>query len=97
MPGSMAGKLYVHHERASVFSTWKALQAAARYSNIGKTAGELIAWLEAQDTFTLHRPVRKIFPRNPYSVNIMGTWECDLVYEQGSENITMGSSIYLAL
>jgi hypothetical protein len=46
--------------------------------------GELREWLEAQDTYTLHRPVRKIFPRNPYTVNnIMDVWECDLVDVQG--------------
>ena len=29
---------------------------------------------------TLHRQVRKRFPRNPYSVtNVMDVWECDLV------------------
>jgi hypothetical protein len=26
-------------------------------------------WLEQQDAYTLHRSVRKRFPRNPYSVN----------------------------
>jgi len=75
----------------------KQLHAAATDSKIRNTAGELTAWLEAHEAFNLNRPVRKRIPRNPYSVNIMGTWECDLVYEQGSENITMGSSIYLAL
>jgi len=37
-------------------------------------------WLEKQDTYTLHRPVRKPFHRNPYNVtNIDDIWECDLV------------------
>jgi hypothetical protein len=45
---------------------------------------ELIEWLEAQDVYTLHRPVRKRFPRNPYTVNyIMDVWLCDLVDVQG--------------
>ena len=45
---------------------------------------ELIEWLEAQDVYTLHRPVRKRFPRNPYTLNnIMDIWECDLVDVQG--------------
>jgi len=33
----------------------------------------------AQDTYILHRPLRKRFLRNPYTVNIMDVWECDLV------------------
>ena len=41
---------------------------------------ELRKWLEAQDAYTLHRPVRKRNPRNPLTVNkIMDVWEWDLV------------------
>jgi len=37
-------------------------------------------WLEKQDAYTLHKPIRKRFPRNPYTVNnIMDLWEADLV------------------
>ena len=32
-------------------------------------------WLSGQDTYTLHKPVRKRFPRNPY---IDDVWEIDL-------------------
>ena len=39
--------------------------------------------LEAQDAYALHRPIRKRLPRNPYTVNIMDVWECDLVDLQG--------------
>jgi hypothetical protein len=36
-------------------------------------------WLAGQNTYTLHKPVRKRFPRNPYSVtNIDDVWEVDL-------------------
>jgi len=36
-------------------------------------------WLEKQDAYTLHRPIRKRFERNPYTVNnVMDVWECDL-------------------
>ena len=37
-------------------------------------------WLEQQDAYTLHKPVRKRFPRNPYTVsNIVDVFEADLV------------------
>jgi hypothetical protein len=36
------------------------------------SAGDVRAWLEKQDAYTLHRRVRRLFPRNPYSVtNVM--------------------------
>jgi len=38
------------------------------------------AFLQKQDPYTLHRPVRKGFARNPYTVsNVMDVWECDLL------------------
>jgi len=38
------------------------------------------AWLEEQDAYTLHRPVRKRFARNPYKViNVGDVWECVLL------------------
>jgi len=37
-------------------------------------------WLEKQDAYTLHRPIRKRFARNPYTVNkVLCVLECDLV------------------
>jgi hypothetical protein len=46
--------------------------------------GELRERLESQDDYTSHRPVRKRFPRNPYTVKkSMDVWECDLVDVQG--------------
>ena len=36
-------------------------------------------WLSSQNTYTLHKPVRKMFPRNPYTVkNIDDIWEMGL-------------------
>jgi hypothetical protein len=76
----MAGKLYFDPKHPSGFSTFKRLHAAAR----GRAVGKLREWLEAQDAYNLHRPVRKRFPRNLYTVNnIMDVWEFDLVDVQG--------------
>ena len=58
----------------------KKLQAAARDNKLGKKPGEIKSWLEEQDAYTLHRPLRKRFKRNPYTVNnILDVWECDLI------------------
>jgi len=35
--------------------------------------------MEKQNAYTFHRPIRKRFARNPYTVyNVMDVWECDL-------------------
>jgi transposase InsO family protein len=35
-------------------------------------------WLPGEDTYMLHKPVRKRFPRNPYTVtNLDDVWELD--------------------
>jgi hypothetical protein len=45
-----------------------------------KTSGQINAWLETQHAYTRHRPVRKRFPRNPYTVNnIDDVWETDIL------------------
>jgi len=64
----MTSKLYYDPARPSAFSTAEELHLAA-----GKNKKESVsAWLEKQDAYTLHRQVRKRFPRNPYSVtNVM--------------------------
>jgi len=42
--------------------------------------GAIKAWLEKQDAYILHRPVRKHFARNTYTVtNVMDVWEWDLL------------------
>ena len=35
-------------------------------------------WVSSQNTYTLHKPVRKKFPRNAYTVTNIDVWEMDL-------------------
>jgi hypothetical protein len=62
------------------------LHASRQQSNVKrskKKPAEIKKWLKHQDTYTLHRPVRRHIPRNPYSVNnIMDIWECYLIEVQ---------------
>jgi len=45
-----------------------------------KTPSQIKVWLETQVAYTLHRPLRKRFPRNPYTVNnIDDVWEIDIL------------------
>jgi len=70
-------RFYYDLTRPLAFSTlWKLRSATAKK----KVKLDVIkVWLEKQDDYTLHRPVRKRFARNPYTVsNVMNVWECDL-------------------
>ena len=51
-------------------------------------------WLSSQNTYTLHKQVRKRFPRNPYTVtNIDDVWEMDLADLSSLENIMTSTII----
>ena len=40
---------------------------------------EVVRWLESQDAYTLHRRLRRKFPRLHYSVNINDVWKANLI------------------
>jgi hypothetical protein len=62
----------------TAFKTEDLLCAAVR--GRAKPAGGFRGWFETQDAYTMHRPLRKKFPRNPYTVsNIMDVWQFDLI------------------
>jgi hypothetical protein len=67
--------VYYDPANPAAFSTSKKLEAAVK-----RRPSDIKDWLQKQDAYTLHKPVQKRFPRNPYTVtNIMDVWECDLV------------------
>ena len=76
----MAAKdVYYSPSKPSAFSTLLKLAAAAK----SKSKHDIKSWLLKQDSYTLHRPVRTRFPRNPYTTtNVMDVWECDLMVMQ---------------
>jgi len=70
--------LYYDPAKPTAFSTLNKLAAAVVKTK--KNEKNLGAWLEKQDSYTFHRPIRRRFARNPYSVsNVIDVWECDLV------------------
>jgi hypothetical protein len=77
----MASELYYAPSLPAGFSTLSKRRRAAKQAVIKKhTTRKLSSWLQKQDAYTLHRPVRKSFPRNPYTPNnVMDVWECDLI------------------
>ena len=65
--------LYYYHEKPTAFSTLDKLSAAIPR----KIKSDIRAWLEYQDAYTIHRPVRKRFLHNTYTVTkLMDIWEC---------------------
>ena len=80
-----ASGLYYESAKPTAFSTLNKLAAAAAAAAVKTSTTKLNkknlrAWLEKEDPYTLHRPIRRRFARNPYSVNnMMDVWECDLV------------------
>ena len=76
--GTMLRDVYYDPGHEAAFDTLEKLKRVAKKTGVAKP-GQVKPWLEQQDAHTLHRQVRKRFPRNPYSVdNIMDVWECDL-------------------
>jgi len=65
------GKVYYESKQVgSLAKTVKAGKLNKKY---------LEEWYSCQDKYTLHKPVRKKFPRNPYMVtNIVNGWKMDL-------------------
>ena len=75
--------LYYDEGSPAGFSTLRKIRTAELAESKKKGKPQSIAdnraWLEDQDAYTLHRPVRKRFARNPYTLtNVGDVWECDL-------------------
>lgn len=71
-------KVYFDPSHPTSFSGATNLLRLARQKKISDKRA--LQWLETQETFTRHRPVRRRFPRRFYNVrNIDDVWEADLV------------------
>ena len=89
--GTKLGDVYYDPLHEAAFGTLKKLNRVAKKTGVAKP-GEVKPWLE-QNTYTLHHPVRKRFPKNPYSVDIMDVGECDLVDVQALNRHNDGENI----
>lgn len=55
-------------------------------------------WLKSQDTYTLHKPVRKVFPRNKFVVyEIHELWQADLNDMRGLSKFNSGENYILTV
>src|SRR5215510_4613748 len=73
--------VYYDPSNSASFSTASKLKAAMKQMTPTKlNINNINTWLQEQQAYTLHKPVRKRFYRNTYSVsNLMDVWEADLV------------------
>jgi len=68
------GKVYYDPKHPAGFGSVAKLVKASKYKK-----RDVEEWLSSQNTYTLHKPIRKKFPRNPNTVtNIDDVWEMDL-------------------
>ena len=78
-----ARAIYYDPQKPSAFSIVNKLTAAVPKKN----KSDVRDWLEHQDAYTMHTPVRKRFLRDSYTVsNFMHLWECDLLDMQSLAN-----------
>jgi len=67
------GKVYYDPKHPAGF---RSVAKLVKASKIKKMYVE--EWVSSQNTYTLHKPVRKKFPRNAYTVTNIDVWEMDL-------------------
>lgn len=73
-------EIYYDPSQPSGYGSVKTLYLAARKKGLKITMDGVKKWLQSQDTYTLHKPVRKRFHRNRVKVFAMDSqWEADLV------------------
>lgn len=88
-------KLYYDPSHPAGYAGARKLEKYVR----GKIPGKkVIEWLKTQDTYTLHKPVRRRFRRAHYSVyNIDDVWEADLVDLRAIKDYNDGYSYLLVV
>jgi len=96
--------LYYDEGSPAGFSTLRKLWAAEESESKTKkgkpqSVGSNKACLEEHDAFTLHRPVRKPFARNPYDVtNVRDVWEnYSLDYSPTQNTMIISDTFYPSL
>ncbi|XP_039305166.1 uncharacterized protein LOC120357759 [Solenopsis invicta] len=88
-------KLYYDPAHYAGFSAVENLTRAAKPNF---TRNNVARWLESQDAYSLHRPLRRKFPRLHYNVtNIDDVWEGDLIEVRNLKSYNDGYSYILVI
>ena len=88
-------KLYYKPHRSSAYAGADKLLRATRTKYDRQS---VIEWLEGQDDYNLHKPVRHRFPRRNYNVrNFDDVWEADLMDMRSIKSYNDGYSYVLTV
>jgi hypothetical protein len=80
------------------YAGYSAVDNLARAAKPNFSRNEVARWLESQDAYTLHRPLRRKFPRLHYNVtNIDDVWEADLIELRNLKSYNDGYSYLLVI
>lgn len=86
-----------YHDPAH-YAGYSAVDNLARAAKPNFTRNDVVRWLESQDAYTLHRPLRRKFPRLHYNVtNIDDVWEADLIELRNLKSYNDGYSYLLVI
>ncbi|XP_067204112.1 uncharacterized protein [Linepithema humile] len=78
------------------YAGYSAVDNLFRAANLSRS--NVARWLEAQDAYTLHRPLRRKFPRMHYNVtNIDDLWEADLIELRNLKSYNDGYAYLLVI
>ena len=66
---NMISEMYCDPAKPLALSTLNKLGQAAKQRKLGWKPNQIKSWLESQEAYTMHRPLRHRFPRNPCTVN----------------------------
>jgi len=84
---------YIEH-----YTSYSAVDNLIRAVKPNFSRGEVVRWLESRDAYTLHRSLRRKFPRLHYSVtNIDDVWEADLIELRNLKSYNDGYSYLLVI
>lgn len=80
------------------YAGYSATDNLSRAAKPNFSRNEVVRWLESQDAYTLHRPLRRKFPRLHYNVtNIDDLWEADLIELRNLKSYNDGYSYLLVI
>lgn len=80
------------------YAGYSAVDNLARAAKPNFSRNKVARWLESQDAYTLHRPLRRKFPRQHYNVtNIDDVWEADLIELRNLKRYNGGYSYLLVI
>ena len=75
----MLGDQYFDPQSEAFFGSYQNLLSVAKKLK-GAEPSKVKPWLEQQDAYTLHKPLRKRIPRNQHTVsNLFDLWELEFV------------------